>query len=157
MTDWVSVFANGPVHVKVWAGNPNNAWDWEGTLGLGDTVSFAAQNPDEPGVTITLLVDAIGVVYVSSDGELNGTHGFTVVVENPPESIARQVSDVNGEAFVDGGFNVMQIIACDNNDDNGTNYELTPPASGLTWTPNPQVITSDYPLFGVFAYPYYPA
>lgn len=152
MTDWVSVFVNGPVPVKVYAGGPS-AWDWEGTLGFGDSASFTPNVPDEPGITVTVAVDSTGVVSLTVDGDPNGQHPFGVFTAKPASSTAWQISDVEA-TYALGEWDYMGGIGSDVNKENGIDYPLNPPSSGLTWTPNPQSITDDFPLFGAGGQPF---
>lgn len=155
MADWVSVFANGPVPVKVWAGGQDAIWDWEGSLGFGDTTSFSPNVPDEPGITVTVAVDSSGRVSLAIDGNPNGGHGFFVYVEKPVAANARQVSDVTAIYWGNGWYRIGCSTSSTDGKD-GNSYELTPPDSGMIWTPNPQVIPDEFPLFGAYGHTWGP-
>lgn len=131
---WQNAFDLGPQTVKVWAGGAGD-WDWTGTLSKGGSESFA--DPVASGETLTVSVDASGVVSLSTNAANFTGRDATVVV-----GIAQNATS----ARVVGALASASTVLAQQVDASAADgFPLSGGSASSVWVPNP-ADSSHWPL-----------
>lgn len=145
---FVNVFSGGPQTVYVDLNDKENgSWSWSGSLGLGGSASFS--DPVHAGNTITVIVDAGGVIRLRS-ANAYPSFPFSIYVSVPSGANQVQVSNVNVMSSTYYSVRVQDASVSNT----GINKQVLnwEPYGGVV-SPNPYVyVTGDHTrVYGVYA------